>query len=54
MGVILAITAGLVIWIVLWTLDTKAIDAIMITTVIALVAVMARMVASYLPGNRGL
>jgi hypothetical protein len=52
MGTILATVAGLVIWIVLWSLDIKAIDGIMITMVIVLTALMGRMVAPYLPGSR--
>jgi hypothetical protein len=52
MGLALAATAGLSIWIVLWSLEVKAIDAFLITVVIALVAVMARMLAPFLPGNR--
>jgi hypothetical protein len=52
MGLVLATVAGFVVWIVLWSLDYKAIDAFMITVVIALVAVMGRMLAPYLPGNR--
>lgn len=52
MGVILSIISGLVIWLVLWTLDIKALDGIMITTVIALIAVMLRMLSQYMPGSR--
>lgn len=52
MGLAFATTAGLGVWIVLWSLDVKAIDAFLITIVIALVGVMARMLAPYLPGNR--
>jgi hypothetical protein len=52
MGLVLSTTAGLSIWLVLWSLDYKAIDAFLITIVIALVAVMVRMLAPFLPGNR--
>lgn len=52
MGVVLAATAGLVIWIVLWSLGTKAIDGIMITALIALVAVALRSLLPTLPGYR--
>jgi hypothetical protein len=52
MGVILATTFGLVIWLVLWAIGVKAFDAFMITVLIALVAATARMLAAYLPGNR--
>ena len=52
MGLVLATVAGLCVWIVLWALDFKAIDAFIITILIALVAVMIRMITPYLPGNR--
>jgi hypothetical protein len=52
MGVVLATTFGLIIWLVLWALGAKAFDAFMITVLIALVAATLRMLAPYLPGNR--
>jgi hypothetical protein len=52
MGVVLATTFGLIIWLVLWAIGAKAFDAFMITVLIALVAVTLRMLAPYLPGNR--
>lgn len=52
MGLVAATTVGLVIWIVLWALGTKAIDSFMITVVIVMIGVAARMVAPSLPGNR--
>jgi hypothetical protein len=52
MGLVLATVAGICIWIVLWSLEIKAIDAFMITVLIALVGVMVRMLSPYLPGNR--
>ena len=52
MGVILAATAGLMLWIVLWSINVKAIDAFLITLVIVVVAQTVRMVMPYLPGNR--
>ena len=52
MGTILAITFGLIIWLVLWATGTKAFDAFMITVLIAVVAVTLRMLTPYLPGNR--
>lgn len=52
MGLVLATTFGLVVWIVLWSLGTKGFDAFMLTTVIVLVGATVRMVARYLPGNR--
>ena len=52
MALVLTTTAGLVLWIVLWSLGAKAVDAFMITTVIVLVGATARMLVPYLPGNR--
>ncbi|WP_354697567.1 hypothetical protein DSM112329_03202 [Paraconexibacter sp. AEG42_29] len=53
MGIVLATTAGLIVWIVLWSLDVKAIDGFMITVVIVLLAGTVRMVAPFLPGAGG-
>jgi len=52
-GLVLATTAGLVVWLVLWALGTKAIDSFLITVVIMLVGATGRIIASYLPGSRG-
>ncbi|HEU4977280.1 MAG TPA: hypothetical protein VFT42_00145 [Solirubrobacteraceae bacterium] len=54
MGFVLATTAGLVIWIVLYALGAKGWDGFMITILIAVVAAMVRTVAQYLPGRREL
>jgi hypothetical protein len=52
MGIVLTITAGLVVWIVLWALGSKAFDAFMITAVIALIGATIRILVPYFPGNR--
>jgi hypothetical protein len=52
MGVIVASTFGLILWLVLWALGVKAFDAFLLTMLIALVAATVRMIAPYLPGNR--
>ena len=52
MGLILATTAGLLVWIVLWSLGAKGFDAFMVTVVIALVGATLRMLVPYLPGRR--
>jgi hypothetical protein len=52
MGVIVATTVGLILWLVLWALGIKAFDAFMLTVLIAVVAATLRMIAPYLPGNR--
>jgi hypothetical protein len=52
MGLVLATTFGMIIWIVLWAIGAKAFDAFMITVLIAIVAATIRMITPYLPGNR--
>jgi len=49
MGVILTATAGLCIWIVLWSLNMSGFDAILIAVVMVLIALAVR---SVLPGLR--
>jgi hypothetical protein len=53
MGLVLATTFGLIVWIVLWALGQKAIDSFMITILVVLVGATVRMLVPYLPGNRG-
>jgi hypothetical protein len=52
MGLILTATAGLCIWIVIWSLNVSGLDAIMIAIVMVLVAIGVRNVLPYLPGRR--
>jgi hypothetical protein len=52
MGLILTVTAGLVVWIVLWALGTKAFDAFMLSTAIILVGASLKILSGYLPGRR--
>jgi hypothetical protein len=52
MGLVLATTAGLVVWLVLWALGTSGFDAFLITIVIVLIAATVRMLTPYLPGGR--
>jgi hypothetical protein len=52
MGLVVATTFGLVIWIVLWALGVKAIDSFMITVLVVLTAATVRILAPFLPGNR--
>lgn len=54
MGLILTATAGLIIWIVLWSIDAfSGFDSIMIGIVMVLVAIAVRNLLPYLPGRRG-
>jgi hypothetical protein len=52
MGVILTLTAGLVVWIVLWAIGAKSFDAFLITIVMLIVAAAAHIIWPTLPGNR--
>jgi Mn2+/Fe2+ NRAMP family transporter len=51
MGLVAAITAGLVAWIVLWSLGAKGFDAFMVTVVVVVLAATVRMLAPHLPGR---
>jgi hypothetical protein len=52
MGVLLTLIAGLVVWVVLWAIGAKALDAFLITLVMLIVAAAVHLVVPYLPGNR--
>jgi hypothetical protein len=52
MGLVLAVTAGLIVWVVLWALGAKGFDAFMLATVIILVGACVKIISSYLPGRR--
>jgi hypothetical protein len=52
MGLILTVTAGLVVWIVLWALGSKGFDAFMLAAAITLVGATVRILSGYLPGRR--
>ncbi|MGK2937472.1 MAG: hypothetical protein ACSLFR_06670 [Solirubrobacteraceae bacterium] len=49
MGLIVATTVGLVLWIVLWSTGAKSFDAFMLTVAIVIVAAGVRMGLAYLP-----
>ncbi len=51
MGLVLATTLGLIIWIVLWSIGVKAIDGFMVATVIITLAATVRILKPYLPGR---
>ncbi|HEY2317582.1 MAG TPA: hypothetical protein VGH67_04745 [Solirubrobacteraceae bacterium] len=52
MGLVLTATAGLCIWIVIWSLNVSGLDAIMIAIVMVLIAIGVRNLLPYLPGRR--
>ena len=52
MGLILTATAGLCLWIVLWSLNISGLDSILIGIVMVLIALGVRQVLPFLPGRR--
>jgi hypothetical protein len=52
MGLVLTVTAGLIVWIVLWALGSKGFDAFMLSAAIILVGASVRILSGYLPGRR--
>jgi len=52
MGLIITVTAGLVVWIVLWALGAKGFDSFLLATMIILVGASLRILTGYLPGRR--
>ncbi len=52
MGLIFSATAGFSLWIVLWSLSVKALDAFLLTVLILLVAAGMRIAMPSLPGNQ--
>jgi hypothetical protein len=52
MGLVVATTFGLVIWLVMWALGVKALDSFLITVVIVVLGATARILTQYLPANR--
>jgi hypothetical protein len=53
MGLILTATAGLCMWIIVWSLGVSGLDAILITVVMVLIAIGVRNLLPFLPGRRG-
>jgi hypothetical protein len=51
MALVVATTAALVVWVVLWSLGTKAIDASLLALAIVVLTATARIVMRYLPGR---
>ena len=51
MGLVLATTFGLVLWIVLWAIGAKAVDAFLITAVVIMLGAAGKILAPYLPGR---
>jgi len=56
MGLILAVTGGLVLWIVLWTIsptvNLTSFDSFLLALAVILLGACVRILAKYLPGRR--
>jgi Mn2+/Fe2+ NRAMP family transporter len=48
LSVLVALTVGLVFWIVAWSLGAKAFDAFLVTVLLVVVAATARMVSPFM------
>jgi len=51
MGLVLTTTFGLVLWIVLWAIGAKALDAFLVATVVIMLGATGKILAPYLPGR---
>ena len=51
MGLVLTTTFGLILWIVLWAIGAKALDAFLITAVVIMLGATGKILAPYLPGR---
>lgn len=52
MGFVTTVTGGLLVWIVLWSISDKGLDAFLIAVVIILLGATLRILSGYLPGRR--
>ena len=52
MGLVVATTVGLCVWVVLWAIGWTAMDAFLVTSVIITLGATARLLRPYLPGRR--
>lgn len=52
MGLILTATAGLCLWIVLWAINIKGFDGILIAGLLVVIATAVRQLLPFLPGRR--
>ena len=51
MGLVVAITVGLVAWVTLWAIGAKAFDAFLLTGAIVVLAATAQILRRLLPGD---
>lgn len=51
MGLVVATTVGLCIWVVLWAIGWNALDAFLLTSTIITLGATARLLGPHLPGR---
>ncbi len=51
MGLVLATTFAMIVWVVMWSIGVKAIDGFLVATVIITLAATVRILKPYLPGR---
>ncbi|MGI8803126.1 MAG: hypothetical protein ACR2KV_13310 [Solirubrobacteraceae bacterium] len=51
MGLVLTTTFGMILWIVLWALGSKGLDAFLVAASVILIGATARIANRYLPGG---
>jgi hypothetical protein len=51
MGLVLATTFAMLVWIVLWAIGAKALDGFLVAMVIITLAATVRILKPYLPGR---
>jgi hypothetical protein len=51
MGLVLATTAAMLVWIIAWSIGFNAIDGFLVATVIITLAATVRVLKPYLPGR---
>jgi hypothetical protein len=51
MGLVLTTTFGMILWIVLWALGSKGLDAFLVAATVILVGATLRILNRYLPGG---
>jgi hypothetical protein len=52
MGLVITATAGLCIWIIIWSLNVSGLDAFFVTLLMVLIAIGVRNLLPFLPGRR--
>ncbi len=53
MGLLIASLAGLIFWIVAWSLGAKSVDAFLVTIVVFLIAAAGRVIGQHRNRHRG-